>query len=216
VLFNPRKQPETSAMKMYWIMCSISFLSVNNLNLKFEGIMNKKQFEDYWAKNYPETSPINYLFRTNLKDKWFRIHSLPNSKRYADTEEEYKMIADRQNTIIDDLIMPNAKIKVVINYIEISNPLFKKYDFVNLGVYVDKQGEAVFQSFLFGIKWNTNELDDLLKYIANDEMRAFIIGNNCLIAPYDGGMDIYLNDSETRDFYKNKYKEWLSIREDGY
>ncbi len=57
----------------------------------------------------------------------------------------------------------------------------------------------------------------LLKEIAEYELRAYFISiaKECIIAPYDGGMDIILKDTATRDRYKLKYQEWLSLREDG-
>ena len=32
--------------------------------------MTKEQFQKFWAANYPETLPINYLFKQNLKSRW--------------------------------------------------------------------------------------------------------------------------------------------------
>jgi hypothetical protein len=51
--------------------------------------------------------------------------------------------------------------------------------------------------------------------IAQEEMRAFIIGDDCLIAPYDGGVDLILKDGYTKGLLKEKYKNWLSARKDG-
>jgi hypothetical protein len=178
--------------------------------------MNKLEFDLFWQKKYPGTLPINNLFGLTLKNRWIRIHSLPESKRYAETEAEYSIIFERQNTIISDLIAYNEKIKVVINYIAIDSPFFAKYDLSNIGVFVDNEGETVYQSFIFEIKWQQNIINDVLKEIADDQLRAYIIGKNCLISPYDGGVDIYLKDKATRDLYKNKYKDWLSQRDDGY
>jgi len=36
-----------------------------------------------------------------------------------------------------------------------------------------------------------------------------------IAAPYDGGVDFILKNNQTRDNFKEKYKEWLSEREDG-
>lgn len=177
--------------------------------------MNKEEFSAFWSKKYNKMLPINYLFNETLGDYWFRIHSLPKSKRYAESDEEYGIIFHRQNSIIDDLIPQNVAIKIVINFIEIANSLFSRYDFCDIGVFVDNDRETVFQSFLIETKWQTNAHNDLLKDIADDNIRAFIIYDQYLISPYDGGMDVYLNNTQTRDFYKNKYKKWLSKRADG-
>ncbi len=178
--------------------------------------MNKQQFEEFWEKNYPETPPINYFFQQKLHDRWLRIHSLHQSKRYANTKEEWDELFLRQHTVINDLIPHNTEIQVVINFIEIDSFLFKLYDFENIGVFVDSENETVFQSFCFKTNWQTNCLDQLLKEVANDNVRAFIIGPNCLISPYDGGMNIIYQNTEIRDFHKNKYKAWLSKRADGF
>ncbi len=176
---------------------------------------SKKSFQNFWTKNYPETQPINYLFKTVYSDRWLRIHNLPESKRYADSEEEYNIIFDRQNQIISDLVPHNSSLNVVINYIDIHNSLFKTYDLINLGTYIDREAETVFQSFLFTVSWEAHAFNHILKQIANDELRAFFVNENYLISPYDGGIDIIFLDSTNRDFYKNKYQAWLSDRADG-
>ncbi len=176
---------------------------------------SKESFLSYWDKLYPETPPVNYFFKERLTKRWLRIHSLPESKRYAATKEEWDVLLCRQNRVISDLVNENAAIKVVVNFIEIDNYLFKAFNFINIGVFTDMEREAVFQSFLFETTWQTNTLNPLLMMIAEDEMRAFIIADDCLIAPYDGGVDLIFKDGYTKGLYKEKYKTWLSKREDG-
>ncbi|MCK6616008.1 MAG: hypothetical protein L6Q51_00020 [Cyclobacteriaceae bacterium] len=67
---------------------------------------------------------------------------------------------------------------------------------------------------LFG---NQTYHDWLLREIANDKTRAFFVSfdKNEIVAPYDGGIDFILKDILTKEKYKNKYKQWLSEREDG-
>jgi hypothetical protein len=36
-----------------------------------------------------------------------------------------------------------------------------------------------------------------------------------IIAPYDGGVDIIFGDKHPLSIFKEKYKNWLSKREDG-
>ena len=51
--------------------------------------MTSEQFNTYWALNFADSIPIPHYFRHDYSDRWFRIHSLPGSKRYADNEEEW-------------------------------------------------------------------------------------------------------------------------------
>jgi hypothetical protein len=177
--------------------------------------MTKIDFYSFWNSRYPNFQPVSACFYKNMSTTWFRIHSLPESKRYADTQEEYEEIFFRQNTLLDDLIPQNTTIQIVINFISSHNSLFDIYDFENIGVIVDEEGETTYQSFVIEQEWKTNSINNILKEIADDNIRAFIIVPEALIAPYDGGMNLYLNDIETRDFYKKRYSSWLSKREDG-
>jgi hypothetical protein len=89
------------------------------------------------------------------------------------------------------------------------------FDLENIGVFVDRDGEAVFQSFQFETTWESHTLNPLLIMIAEEQMRAFIIGPDCLIAPYDGGVDVIVKDPHTCWAFKRQFKEWLSKRPDG-
>jgi len=59
--------------------------------------------------------------------------------------------------------------------------------------------------------------NQILKAIADDEIRAMFIcpSRNCIISPYDGGVDIIVDSTKRRNELKEKYKNWLSEREDG-
>ena len=157
--------------------------------------MTKKDFNQFWKENYPDAKPIPYEFKREMAHRWFRIHSLPLSKRYAETPDEYAIILARQNELITDFFgenQPFLLVKVTWNKEKVVNTPSEKV-------------------------WKSQDFDAILKQIADDEARYFFVGQiqNCLIAPYDGGVDIILKDSETRDFYKEKYKDWLSGTENG-
>ena len=76
---------------------------------------------------------------------------------------------------------------------------------------------TTYRTFFAKINWEQNNCDKILRSIANDEMRAFFLSveKQCLIAPYDGGMDFVLENETTKDVYKSKYKDWLSLYPEG-
>jgi hypothetical protein len=174
-----------------------------------------QRFLTYWNALYPETPPIHHFFKHRLSNRWARIHSLPEAKRYADTKAEWDELEQRQNAVIDSLVPRGAQIRIVINLIEIDNFLFKAFNLENIGVFVDQDGETVYQSFQFFTTWESHSLNSFLNMIAEEQLRAFIIGPDCLIAPYDGGMDLILKDVQTCWAFKRKFKNWLSSRLDG-
>ena len=60
-------------------------------------------------------------------------------------------------------------------------------------------------------------MNDILKSIADDEISLMFVcpSKKCIVAPYDGGVDIILDTTENRDKIKPRYQDWLSPREDG-
>jgi hypothetical protein len=175
----------------------------------------KEKFLTYWQSIYPESPPIASFFKRRLSERWARIHSLPESKRYADTKVEWNVLLDRQNSVIDSLVEQHAPVRIVINYIDIDCHLFLSFDLENIGVFVDEEGETVYQSFTFETTWQSHTLNPILMLIADGDLRAFIIAPDCLIAPYDGGVDVILKDTHRCWEFKQQFKDWLSKREDG-
>ena len=189
--------------------------------------MLESEFIDYWKKEYPESLPINHQLKWIYLNRWFRIHCLPQSKRYAESAEEYKIILDRQNELIDDLFEEDSEI--AISFGLYSNDLtnekltdfgkFQKVWTIDLHREnpLEYAEEIYFDVFVKMERWKKEGQNEILKAIANDEIRAMFIcpSKQCVIAPYDGGVDVIVDSSEKRDRLKIKYKDWLSHREDG-
>ena len=79
------------------------------------------------------------------------------------------------------------------------------------------EDEMYFDIYVKMEKWENGKRDEMLKAIADDEIRAMFVdpSKKCVIAPYDGGVDVIVDSTEKRDKLKTKYKDWLSDREDG-
>jgi hypothetical protein len=196
--------------------------------------MTKESFNEFWSLNYPDTVPISYLFKHNYSDSWFRIHSLPESKRYAENEAEWEILLTRQNEIITDLFGFDTPILIVTGeyswdaktafHITDEEEIFKPFAFIRLDSInlhiVDKEQydeTNIYTPSFAQTIWKPNYHDKLLREIATDNVRVFFVSfdKKVIIAPYDGGVDFVLKDSLTRDFYKKKYRQYLSEREDG-
>jgi hypothetical protein len=197
--------------------------------------MNKAQFQQYWAKKFQEIPPINHLFKHYLKERWLRIHSLPEAKRYAETAEEWAILLERQNTILSDLMPKTEKICIVSGIYSNEESVFEKFTFDELPYFkklIFNELNAI-NMFKISKEWHDegikftpcfaeeryapNKFDSILKSIANDEWRLFFLDpqSHTIIAPYDGGVDIIFGDTHPFPIYKEKYKDWLSKREDG-
>ncbi|WP_418501322.1 DUF3885 domain-containing protein [Flagellimonas sp.] len=192
--------------------------------------MTESEFIDYWNKEYPESLQINHELKLVYSDRWFRIHSLPESKRYAETEYEYKIILDRQNQLINDLIGEESEVAISFGLYtnDITNDSYK--ELTDFGEFLkvltidlhkvrpeEYEDEIYFDIYVKTEKWKNGNRDEILKAIADDEIRAMFVSTSkkCVIAPYDGGVDVIVDSTEKRDRLKAKYKDWLSDREDG-
>ncbi len=190
--------------------------------------MTAQEFNQYWELTYPETIPVSHYFKHDYTERWLRIHSLPLAKRGPGNNKEWKILLDRQNTLITDLIGENGTFYLVLNeycHEEQTGPMekeeaYEKYQFTPLGrndQEPDEEEGFVYKQEFSEQKWASGRFNDILKDIAEDNSRAFFmsIAGECIIAPYDGGMDIIVKDTDTRDRLKYKYKAWLSERGDG-
>jgi hypothetical protein len=178
----------------------------------------RADFLRFWQSSYPQTPPVSYLFKRRLADRWARIHSLPQAKRYADTEAEWETLLRRQNAVMKDLLGDWTQADMVFNSYSASNPVASLNRVIYLGAFAvgaDPEEDAPVHTHLVTLSLDEKSLDPLLRQIADDRLRAFFIGKNCLIAPYDGGMDLILENVDACQAFKEKYADWLSERADG-
>lgn len=192
-------------------------------------------FQSQWDQFYPNNLPISHLLKHYFPQSWLRIHSLPESKRYADTPAEYELLLDRHNEIITDCFGDDASIFIVSGHYFTFSRNIKAYDpaFIlpykfnleqkinlkqlNPEDYDDDEEDSFFRPYSIATTWQSNQHNDLLKKIADDEVRAFMISfeQNIIVAPYDGGIDFIIFNEAKRNALRDKYKDWLSPREDG-
>lgn len=195
--------------------------------------MTKKEFNRLWQLHYWNSVPISYLFKHYYPKRWFRIHSLPKSKRYPENDKEWGILLSRQNEIITDLFGVDTPILMVTGdyhwgdnqtpHITKEEKVFSDYSFIELdeiNLYemdLEYDEDAAYRPAFAETQWNIEKQKGIIKQMADDKIRAFFLSfeKNIIVAPYDGGIDFILKDTETRNYYKNKYQNWLSEREDG-
>jgi hypothetical protein len=62
-------------------------------------------FNTYWNSKFPDCPPVGHLLRDAYSDRWFRIHTLPEAKRYPQIEAEYAEVLRRHNALLADLFL---------------------------------------------------------------------------------------------------------------
>jgi hypothetical protein len=168
-----------------------------------------------WQRLYSDTPPLSHHFKWCLPKRWMRIHSLPDGKRYADDKAESAIILTRQNAVIDHLVPQGQSIQILFTRIETDSHIFTSFDLTRLGMVRAAGDECDYEIWMLNDNWKSGDHNVLLMMIADDEIEAFIMAPDCLIAPYDGGMDLILKDAYTAHAVKRQFVDWLSQREDG-
>lgn len=193
-------------------------------------------FEQQWNDHFPNKVPIPYVFKFYFSEYWFRIHSLPESKRYADTQNEELLLLDRQNQIITDCFGLDTSIYLVTgNYFTLDyfQPEYDRRKIISYNLiespsinlhqidpeYFDDgdENDGCFMPLYTQVIWEPKKHDDLLLKIANDEIEAFLISfeKNIIVAPYDGGIDFIIWDDKFKKQLKKKYSDWLPSNAEG-
>ncbi|MDQ3634063.1 MAG: hypothetical protein M3405_06075 [Acidobacteriota bacterium] len=187
--------------------------------------MTKETLTKYWNELIPNFLPIAHELKNQFNERWFRIHTLPESKQYPDNESEYAEILKRHILILSDLMEENHSLILVSFGYGLNEKFIEKNNqFVNLGfqenfwmsinVSDESDEESYFWNVFYDeIKFCENSLNNLFRLIADEEIEniiLFSIEKNFVYHPYDGGADIILENSNLRDKYKDKYKDWLS------
>jgi hypothetical protein len=161
---------------------------------------------------WPQTPPIAFLLPSLHPDLWVRFHSLPGSKRYAETDDERGIVLSRHHAVLEALD-PSSKCFVI-------SPLFDPpgedsalvesvhWQTIEVADYYD---EPV-QLYVTSLTYPSAKLDGLLMACADWREANVIIGPDdlrWLYHPYDGGADLIASSTTERDQLRARFESWL-------
>lgn len=169
-----------------------------------------------WRKAWGTDTPLG-VFPLN-PERWVRFHSLPLSKRFADTPAELSEILRRHTVLLSELMSPSGSTTLVVIGNEYGWRDSEAGRFRRLvkdswpWAIVEPETEDDDRRYLWATERELTDLDDLLIAIADDTVRAAIYPTDFSWAylPYDGGADVYAPDTQTRDRLRAGHTDWLS------
>jgi hypothetical protein len=193
--------------------------------------MNVTDLNAYWTAHFADCPPVGSLLREAYHDRWFRIHTLPESKRYPETAEDYAEVLRRHNTILTDLLSLEQPIALLATgYSTTLDPMspedinerYHPFDFVrSVAMHEDDEDEE-FHSYshiwLHVHLWQPQSLDLLLTDVADNTVADVLLVDpqrDVLYHPYDGGADVILGIRAERDRWRAQYRAWLSQHPSG-
>jgi hypothetical protein len=193
--------------------------------------MTEDAFLEFWRSHYGDCPPAGFLLHETFPDLWFRIHSLPDSKRYADTAREMSSLLARHNTAATDVLGEGSPCIVVCKTDynpRVGRPARGQVQFARLQpqplVVItannpNDSGSGWSIPLAWArVTWQPGALDDVLADVANALLGPFLIVSETtgrVYAPYDGGADLFLSSAAERDEFKGRYGAWLSSHPSG-
>ncbi|ALW85930.1 hypothetical protein AUC43_12985 [Hymenobacter sedentarius] len=198
-------------------------------------------FHAYWCSTYPEAMPLGYRLRITYPDRWLRIHSLPEAQRYPGDDADWAELLGRQFALFADLVSQPADLILVTGEYEMAavaapppwaftaegclrGMAFTALPPVALSTlppnpHVPDEYEPgdLYRPVCTLVRWTAAVGEGILREIAEGAIQAFFVSieHACLIAPYDGGVDIIFSDEATRNQFRDRYSRWVSPRADG-
>jgi hypothetical protein len=171
------------------------------------------------------------MLRAWFPDRWVRFHSLPDSQRYAATEDEYIEILRRRRTTLAELLRdevgPSDMIAISASWSGGVEPTPRLPELEALlpanfwqTVMLD-DSDPEYQSWvhLWVSSWRLDDpaTDAVFRLVADDAAQLIVLSESFtwLYAPYDGGADVIARTSAERDRLKSAHAEWLSAHPTG-
>ncbi len=190
----------------------------------------KEELISFWKNEFPNFHPQAHALKYDFSDRWVRFHSLPDSKRYSDTQEEYQQILHRHNSILQETCGYRCDIFVSLpEYSENKTPKKPEPEVAQLfphtqhwySINQNEEDNDIFYWHLHAAKlqYNGHELNNLLRLVADDIVEDVLVicpSERILYHPYDGGADVILPSTKQRDNIKAKHPDWLSTHPEGY
>jgi hypothetical protein len=184
--------------------------------------MQTLPFATEWRASFGDALPAGFLCRAALADRWLRVHSLSESKRYAETEADQAELLRRQNDAASYVLGEDADCLVLVTRFGERQawsfeglPLNGKAPVHVLSVGDD---DDKLQFFGLPVKWRKGTFNELLLAVADDRTGPVLFANvqrRRIYAPYDGGADLFFPSPETTQLAREHFQDWLSVREDG-
>jgi hypothetical protein len=183
------------------------------------------ELTDLWERTWPRADPLGYVLRDEYADRWVRFHSLPESKRYADSSAEYGEILRRHRTVLQELHGSDD--------FRTLHVIAADWDWRDLAAGWSKRRLPDAWPWRSGPTdgdtddgrnyfWAASgllaeEIDALLLAVADDECRVVIGAPDLtwLYSPYDGGADVLLPSAVERDALKERHADWLPSHPQG-
>ncbi|MBC7923008.1 MAG: hypothetical protein H7Z75_18170 [Ferruginibacter sp.] len=182
------------------------------------------ELKDGWQSHYGSATPVAHILRHQVPDRWFRIHSLPESKRYADTPDEYSILLARHNAVATEILGSQTRCLLLVGRytvepeLDIHSQDLPLVETVTFALFDSVREPDSMSIWYAPIIWSAERFDGIIKTVADDQAAHIMFASletGEAYAPYDGGADLFLSSATRRNELKQRYSHWLSKHPQG-
>lgn len=175
-----------------------------------------------WESRFGSALPLGWSLRGMIPGRWVRIHSLPDSRRYPENQEDRGLLLRRHSAVADAVLGRGARCLLYVpRYLapdEPSGPV----KLLSLEDLVFESWQVKAPDFECSIHsasafWDAGKFEPTLLSVAEGTERVLFLSLDTeqIYAPYDGGADLFLqSESQVREV-RTRFAAWLSARLDG-
>jgi hypothetical protein len=185
-----------------------------------------------WKRHFGNVAPIGHVLRSVVPERWLRIHSLPQSKRYPTEASEEIELLRRHNEAATDVLGAGSNallfVHFHVNREEFAREL-SKFDWsTDLGCpctdlrafVVDDSDDDYVQPVVScnEIEWIPGGWNKLLLDVAHWRIASVVLmnpGTGEVYAPYEGGADFFFRSPERVTEKAVQWQPWLSSHDAG-
>ena len=185
--------------------------------------MNSPLVAQSWMHTFEGALPAGVLLRQRYSDRWLRIHSLPESKRYPDSPAEYEELLNRHNTVASYALGQGSQCVLFVarfgkNQVWSNENLSSLIGGIPTHAFASEDPDEPMQFFALQVTWRRTAFDSLIRAVADDQTGPILFANTAaqsIYAPYDGGADLFFPSLAAAGAAGVQFRSWLSAREDG-
>ena len=190
-------------------------------------------FEQAWTQFHAGRHPLGWMLRNEDGSHWIRFHSLPQSKQYADTDEERAILLARQNTLAAEVIGAGqcwlvqthwTTLPGEIDQADLNDPFWATREYGLKCAFEFLEGDGAeeddpepepdrpWRVHAARTEWSSGRFDRLLLSIAEEAAgpTLWMGTDGAIFAPYDGGIDLFLPASQAVELLRSRHSDWLS------
>jgi hypothetical protein len=184
-----------------------------------------------WNRWFPDTPPVGFLLRQACPERWLRIHSLPESKRYPDSGFDSAEIQRRHAAVAEALLGSDDCLFFVSHectgrYSRNAGALagftpeqLPRLWAIDAAFHDEDHGTFAVPICVSGCRavWDRERFARFIAAVAEDQMRGILLNSRtgAVYAPYDGGADLIGASALARDLLREQFATWLPENPDG-